>query len=301
VRRPLSEIIPPIPPPGKIEIDWVRPARRQSAHTAEVPVSETSAASPRTPTHDNHAVDEESRKQHLGGESSPVSGPTTSRWQQLRDKQAAARTEESSNAVRVEQEASKEFRGLCQHAFLGRAKLKITLTRNKLMMRTYNPGRQVEQELVRYMVGMMSSGDCRSDSNPLTIAVDGGLIDQRTLTKEAGELTEVRFLGTGSVTLELLAGMHRVLAAREASKALRGRLEKLEKQLGDEADGEAGDEEYVEGEDRPPRDRQQEERTAAVERQLEGLKGMIESVETWPIQFYDIGGSDLGIGVVGEA
>ena len=70
--------------------------------------------------------------------------------------------------------------------------------------------------------------------------------------------------------------MHWVKAAQQAYKVLGWQLEKLEKQLGPEKV--AG---VVENDD------------DLQERQLEGIKEMIELIVMWPIRFYSIGGSYL--------
>ena len=215
-------------------------------------------------------------------------------WRQQGLAQAAARNEEDANNVKAEKDAREEFQTHCQSAYLGIAKFRITLHRYATFkMKTFNPGREVQKDLVKYMAGMMKSGDCSSDVNPLIVAVDAALIDLESLTKNPAQLGTVQFQTTDVVPFELLAGMHRVLAALEASKVLREQLRKLNSQLDTEVPhgDDSGEEPNVDEEDKPTRTQRQQAMIDAVERQLEGVKEIIEMVELWPIHFYDIGAS----------
>jgi len=189
---------------------------------------------------------------------------------------------------------------LCLPAYLGQGKLNILLKGLiSIKLKTFNPARGTDEELVRYMTAMMTSGDCRSEANPLIIAVDPKLVIAETLTKDPADVGAVQFVPGKQVALELLAGMHRVVAARRASQHLRELCQKLLKQLGrggqegqegvgDKPNGE-GEVDELEEETQTSQERQHQERVAALERQVEKLKEMIEAVETWPVKFYDIG------------
>lgn len=158
------------------------------------------------------------------------------------------------------------------------------------------------------MTEMMKSGECYSKANPLVVAVDSSLLRQELLAKDTEKFEDppkVKFKGPAPVKLELLAGMHRVKAARIASGALRSQLEKVERRSGRvqknlrrggsmdgrEAtdDGEASDEE-VATDELPTGDSQLgDDLEQATEDLAEWIKRTIESVETWPVRFYDIG------------
>jgi len=204
--------------------------------------------------------------------------------------QKIVRSNKRIEEAKVEHEAKEKFRTFCEPAYLGKAKLNVLLSHNTLNFGTFNPGRQNQEDLLQYMAGMMKLGECHSESNPLTIAVDASLIKLETLTKEPKEPVPVGFKSARPVTLELLAGAHRVLAARRASTTLRRELQKLLKRQGSmelhRDDGEPSEEE-----DRPTLDLQHQAIVAAIKIQIENVKGVIELVEQWPVLFYDIGGS----------
>ena len=63
------------------------------------------------------------------------------------------------------------------------------------------------------MTSMMKVRECHSSNNPLILAVRRDSIKLESLTEEGGDLKAVEFVLPDQVTLEVLAGMHRVYAA----------------------------------------------------------------------------------------
>lgn len=189
--------------------------------------------------------------------------------------------------MKKEGAAALQCEALVQEAFLGTALLNVSSenTRVALKFRTYNQGREIQEDLIRSMVERMKLGQCSSLTNPLIIAVDVAKIDPECLSirgadeDQPGALKKVRFTTAAPASLEVLAGMHRVRAARRASSQLRTRLGKLEKQLGVEPNTQDPSEEH--NEENPF--------VRALGDELREVKDVIELVENWPVRFYDMG------------
>lgn len=182
-------------------------------------------------------------------------------------------------AVGVEKKNAGDFLKLAKGAFLGRALVNISEVNTRIAVKfgTFNPGRKVQTELLRAMVGRMTLGDCTSESSPLIIAIDPSKVSLETLAVD-GPDRNAEFAAGGTVALELLAGMHRVKAARLVSKHLRSQLAKIERRFGDDSLSDDLDE-----------DSGDHELTRAIEQQVARLKEVVEKVESWPVMFYDIG------------
>ena len=185
----------------------------------------------------------------------------------------------------MEQETREKCGTLSRTAFLGTARLGITPQNQRVTLKfgTFNPGRKTQNDLLRSMTERMKLGECNSESNHLIVAVEGSKIRPESFTLDPTtqdgrrKLKTVTFSTSGSVTLEVLAGMHRVKAARSASAALRLQLNNLQKRFGsgrEDSEGEGN-------EDRPLFD--------AVENEMAALKDVVELVEEWPVDFYNIG------------
>ena len=142
---------------------------------------------------------------------------------------------------------------------------------------------------------MMTGGDCRSELNPLIVAVDRTLIKQDSLTMTPNsQLKQVEFNSEQVVQLDVLSGMHRAYAAREASVILRADYRKIEDRLSNssmEAGKASEDDSEDDSEDEdPPALGRHQALAAAMGDQMETIKEVMELVEEWPVQFYDIGG-----------
>jgi hypothetical protein len=113
---------------------------------------------------------------------------------------------------------------ISEGAFFGTALLDISSENSAIDFKfnTYNRGRTLHPEVFRTMVEMMSVGDCPYARDPLVVAVDIALVDRDSLTRKDSPdpLKTVKFTKK-SVPLELLAGMHRVLATRAALDTLK--------------------------------------------------------------------------------
>lgn len=158
-------------------------------------------------------------------------------------------------------------------------------SRVALRFRTYNPGREIQEDLLRSMVERMKLGQCSSASNPLIVAVDLAMVNTESLTicdanqTQPEGLKKVIFNTSAPVSLELLAGMHRVKAARIASEQLRARFRKLDQRLSTQPNPEAF----------PPEQGENDPLLFALRDELAVVKNVIELVEHWPVHFYDIG------------
>ena len=95
---------------------------------------------------------------------------------------------------------------------------------------------------------------------------------------QPGGLKKVTFNTSTPVNLELLAGMHRVKAARLVSTQLRTKFRKLEQQVGTQPNPQ----------DLPEQD-EDGPLLLALQDELAAVKEVIELVEHWPVHFYDIG------------
>ena len=196
----------------------------------------------------------------------------------------------------AEQRIKDELKKAAKGAFLGVAKLNVC-TRNPritLVYNTYNPGRQIQEHVVRPMVDMMKSGECSSSENPLIVAVDSSLVSADSLTKddnsELRPLVLVNKFNTTeapAVRLEVLAGFHRAAAAQRVSSEKRQLLVKLGKKLGAEQ-APLNEDDSDEGEGPNPVDLRY---ISSIEASIESAKQVIELVETWPVHFYDAGSS----------
>jgi len=153
----------------------------------------------------------------------------------------------------------------------------------ELKFRTYNKGRQVQKDVLGTMTRMMKSGDCHAPKQPLVVAVSRAQIKLESLAQGEGGLGGVEFTPGTKATVEVLAGLHRVEAARSASVYLRVRLTKLQKQL---------DRYGTEGSSDSEGERASGDGLGfaeLAEREVGLTKDIIESIETWPVKFYDIG------------
>ena len=177
----------------------------------------------------------------------------------------------------------------CKLAFIGTGRLDVCSEDSvkSLKFGTYNSGRTLQDDLYQAMVGMMKIGDCTSADNPLILAVEPGHINLDTLNEQGnvvGKLKDIEFLDRPP--LELLAGMHRVHAARAVSKYLRTLLRKLENSTpGRRPLERAGD-----GSDEDGPTDEVTQATKAFEAEINWVKSTLALVEVWPVHVYDIGG-----------
>lgn len=183
-----------------------------------------------------------------------------------------------------------------QRAFLGSAYLNISESNTRMTIEfgTYNPGRQIQQAVFQSMVEMMKLGQCDSDRSPLIIAIDANQINHETLVENSPNsskaLVKIGFSTEEVVRLELLAGMHRVKAARTATTTLRKELENLKAKLADAKGEDSEDDDYSPGEESgPPEPGTNHHLQCVIKKQITMTKGIIKKVERWPVQFYDIG------------
>lgn len=176
------------------------------------------------------------------------------------------------------------FKNKSELAFLGTAWLNISPQNEMVDLKfgTYNPGRQTQEDLVRFMAEKMNLGECNSESNPLVIAVEAAKTSSESLVtgpsdrNQPSAFRQVEFNTRTSVPLELLAGMHRVKAARLASGYLTLRLKKLKRTI-----------------DKPrkhSKEQIEDQLIDAIKEEIAAVTRTIELVERWPVRFYDIGG-----------
>jgi hypothetical protein len=183
---------------------------------------------------------------------------------------------------------------VCQKAFLGTADLNVSIENANVLLQfgTYNPARVLQNDVFQSMVDMMKNGECPNRAHPLIVAVELGNIQLHSLTTKGDDdepgtmLGAVEFVST-PVTLQVLAGMHRVAAAQEASAALRSRLKKLVALEGKSQPRNIEDED---GEDGVP-DEETQQIAEMARKEGECTKRLIERLENWPVRFYDIGTS----------
>lgn len=167
-------------------------------------------------------------------------------------------------------------RRVSEGAFRGTALLDISSENKAIDFRfnTYNRGRTLQPDVFRTMVDMMSVGDCPNVRDPLVVAVDITLVDIHSLAHEGSPnpLKTVP-LTNGAVPLELLAGMHRVLAARAALGTLKKHLKVLRIRK-DNTDGATPDGKAA---------------AKTTKAAIEAASAAIKLIKTWPVRFYSIG------------
>lgn len=197
------------------------------------------------------------------------------------------------NRERKEEDA---FHAASQLAFMGTAYLNISShsTQRGMKFNTYNEGRKIQESVRRKMFEMMKFGECYSEKYPLIVAVQGSQVDAESLADgyptPSTKLVDVKFVAPGPTSLELLAGMHRVVAARAVSATLGDRLRKVKDQLerhrrqGAEDEGGADAENPSDSSGRGSRLAY----ASALTVDVDETKEIIEKVEKWAVQFYDL-------------
>lgn len=182
---------------------------------------------------------------------------------------------------------------MCQAAILGIATIRISDAGDQLVLRKFNPTREIQHDLVRKISKALEKGENRASSNPLVIAIDQNNIDTSVLADSYDIVRKSPALTAASITnpktpLFVLAGFHRVSAARSAIKSLGDRLEKLkvslEKIKSPHAHGrnEGGDD---------PSQAHQASLTSTIMSEIETLESLLEAAQVWPVWFYDFGWS----------
>lgn len=184
----------------------------------------------------------------------------------------------------------------CKGAFLGTANVDVMDGGPQLIFRTYNPGRTTNRDTVSAMAAMIEVGRCDSRSNPLVVAIDVKAIKTESLTRSYDATNHTPSLHDAEFTytnprLEVLAGAHRVFAARQAKTKLESDIAKFRTRLKeDEVSDDSGDDDYN------PDAEAEADKTPEVGTTAEILKGAIqakqvaiEGASVWPIHFYDFG------------
>jgi hypothetical protein len=189
-----------------------------------------------------------------------------------------------------EQERQAHLAELCQDTILGIGTVNIREKRTRIMLRTFNPTRTVQKDIVRNISKNLEAGHNRAAANPLVIAVDPAAIDSASLEtsydtfQQTPTLSPARFHDP-QAKLEVLSGFHRVSAAREAMESLQDRMDDIKKQIKsvDDCPEESGN-----GTDSNLTD-EQRACIASMESEFETLKGLQRSAQVWPVWFYDSG------------
>ena len=168
---------------------------------------------------------------------------------------------------------------LSKRALLGTAYLPLMEESVVLKFNTYNRGRQIQNAVLQTMAQQLTAGGRGSANNYLVVAIDKGSIKPDSLVQDNqgnDELQKVEFTSR-EVSIEVLAGWHRIMAARSATESLEARWYVVDKQCADtqesddaESDGSAG-----------------EQNVFDETRDL--ISNTMTELATWPTQFYDIG------------
>jgi hypothetical protein len=177
----------------------------------------------------------------------------------------------------AEEKTRRKCLQLAKRAFLGKGPLDISDDNGRIVLRFYsfNPGREVQKDLVLSMAKRIQLGDCTSECNPLIVAVEAAEVTPGTLTVEGPNKDTVEFT-VDVACLELLAGVHRVKAAQMALKHFRARLQRLENLYRASSPGDS--EEESDGHNL----------IDAFKSEIAHLKKSIRSLKSWPVEFYDI-------------
>lgn len=181
------------------------------------------------------------------------------------------------------------YRSLSKEAFLGTAAIRIggseALASPELEFGVYNKGRETQESFVRYVAGEMAKGRCENMLYPLIAAVPSGAIKSACLTKDydgAAPLREVEYeqaLPTERVVI--LAGRQRVEASQRASRTLKERLKALQDRISTLQAPESNKKEKSHTVDQTS--------VSVANAEIAQVKNLIGRVETWPVNFYDIG------------
>jgi hypothetical protein len=172
-----------------------------------------------------------------------------------------------------------------------------------LTFRTFNPTRPTCAETVSNIVKMMEAGECHNRSNPIVVAIDREAIEPGCLTKTHDAATHPPTTKTAIFTstsprLEVLAGVHRILASRRTSArlqseilVLRGFQKNVEESI-EEArdDGEADyDPEAEGGANRTAANECARDTVQTINSKISVKEETIKTASVWPVYFYDIG------------
>jgi len=178
-----------------------------------------------------------------------------------------------------------------QRAFLGIGKIDIEGPHIYLETRRFNPTRQRQNDLINRICRMLQTRDNRSASNPLTVAIRRSEIDTDTLTESYDVIQHTPILSdvkirVTKITPFVLAGYHRVAAARKAIEDSTSVLVDLEDRL-DTVKSQA----IEEDEDGNSIRRRDEETIRVLKAEIKFIKGTLAMIRSWPVRFYDIGES----------
>ena len=219
-----------------------------------------------------------------------------------RDRQNALRKAEDAQRNKGEVLRAAYLQGECEKAFLGIADVNVVAEGPLLAFRTYNPTRPTCTETVSNIVKMMEAGECHNRSNPIVVAINREAIELECLTKphDAAHLstTKTAIFTSTSPRLEVLAGVHRILASRRASARLQSEVLLLKdvlqnvKDSVEEArdDGDADYDPEAEGRANEAAVKESALRTVTVLGSKISVKQeTVEMASVWPVYFYDLG------------
>lgn len=203
-------------------------------------------------------------------------------------------------ANKVENAREQKLEKLCQGAKMGFAKINIRDTATQLVLRTFNPARKLQQDVVTNISQQMLDGEIKSRSNPLLIAVDEGDVIQTCLkdTHDTDQVTsplENAVFRSQDTALFVLAGYHRISAVNEVINTIEERIKSCHQELDDLEDESARDDEdwngstHDEGESKDSGfpELQKKPRKVLLEH-IECLGALQRDIEVWPVVFYNL-------------
>lgn len=198
----------------------------------------------------------------------------------------------------LEEEKSRRLHNLCVDAFLGTGLVSVVHRRSdnpddpevNLTLGDYNPSRGIQHDLVKAMSTMMCRNLCFSASHPLIVAVDDSALDAATLSDDynparSARDTLRRTTFNGDARVVVLNGRQRVHAARQSFRMINDKVKRQKAHidnLEEQANGFGG---------RVMTAAERRLRTSLdqAKEDLRHLEEMLEKIEFWPVQFYDIG------------
>ena len=153
-----------------------------------------------------------------------------------------------------------------------------------LKFNTFNHGRELDARVVNEIVAAIVEGECKSAINPILVAIDTteAAVTSRDSTEQVKGPSSGTFYIPGT-RVEVLAGFHRVMAARKAVHILEENLKRLRRHIGDA-------QEDFDDDDFDPADvKTGENMLDDLENKVLAIESLIERIKMWPAKLYSIG------------
>ena len=183
------------------------------------------------------------------------------------------------------------YQELTKQAFFGTGTIWIIEheTSPKFNLGTYNKGWEIQESFLRYLAGEMSRGHCENLSYPLIAAICSSAVEPGRLIKDhrgtSSPKTVWHLPSALDHPIEILAGRHRVEASQRASKVLKERVNTLQKRIDSlQPASNSGAKKKVDG-----CQLIDQESIDVMEAEVEKVESLVQCIETWLVNFYDIG------------